>query len=201
VMSFYRAAVKNKRKLVIDTRFAYILDQLQDKVDLPDPRTDPHLRVYYRLAKSRKDGSVGFDKMSYSPWEREYMDNMVTYEDLSKKGSDYVMHIGFYKLMELVYIQPKNGAFIYSQSEHFLEGEDNEDEKRVLENWLRHFGIHTIHKAHCSGHASKKDLFEVIKTVNPKILIPVHTGEAHVREFSKAHPNVLFPQKGKSIEL
>ena len=42
IMSFYRATVANKRKLVIDTRFAYILDHLKDKIaGLRNPRTDP----------------------------------------------------------------------------------------------------------------------------------------------------------------
>ncbi len=199
VLSFYRAAVKNKRKLVIDTKFAYILDQLKDKIEgLPDPRTDKNILVYYRLAKSRKDSSVGFDKMSYLPWEREYMDNMITFRDVSKNGHLYVMHMGFFKLMELAYIQPKEAQYIYSQSEHFLEGEDNADQKRVLENWLGHFNI-PLHMAHCSGHASKQDLIDVIKEVNPKILIPIHT--QHAQEFSKFHPNVIMPEKGKTIEI
>lgn len=201
VMSFYRATVKNKRKLVIDTRFAYILDQLKGKINgLPDPRTDPNIRIYYRLKKGRKTGVPGFDMMDYEPWEREYESKKITYQELRKNGPEFVMHLGFYRLMELVYIKPKNAEYIYSQSEHFLEGEDNEDQLRVLENWLSHFKIHFTHKeVHCSGHASRQDLEKFIKTVNPKVLIPVHTQNA--KDFGLIHKNVIMPEENKTIDI
>ncbi|MBU1934551.1 hypothetical protein KKF04_00690 [Patescibacteria group bacterium] len=83
-------------------------------------------------------------------------------------------------------------------SEHFFEGEENEEQRLVWENWMKHFGI-SFHKAHCSGHASKKDLIAFIKKVNPKILIPVHTQNAE--EYKKFHPNVKLPEQGKKIKL
>jgi len=193
-MSFYRAAVKNKRKLVIDTRYAYILDNLRHKITvLPDVRTDKNIRVYYRLAKS-----CTFCEKDYYTWEREFMPNMITYREIAKKPKEYVMHLGFYRLMELVYLQPKNADFIYSMSEHFYEGEDNEEQRTIWENWMKHFGI-KFHKAHCSGHISKQDLKEFIKKVNPKVLIPVHT--ENPEEFRKFHPNVKIPEKEKKIEI
>ncbi len=106
--------------------------------------------------------------------------------------------MGFNKLMELVYIQPKNADYIYSSSEHFLEGEENEAERTVLENWMKHFGV-KFHKAHCSGHASRKDLEHIVKTINPKILIPIHTQKAE--DFKGFHVNVKIPEKGKTLEI
>ena len=193
-MSFYRATVKNKRKLVVDTKFAYILDNLKDKISgLPDVRTDPNIRVYYRLSKSCK-----FDKMDYTPWEREYWNKKITYKELAKTQKKFVMHITFYKLMELVYIQPKNADYIYSQSEHFLEGEENKGQKTVLDNWMHHFNV-GFHKAHCSGHASRQDIEEIVKTIKPKLLIPMHTQNAE--DFRQFHENVLIPEKEKKIEI
>ncbi|MDD5069074.1 MAG: MBL fold metallo-hydrolase, partial [Candidatus Pacebacteria bacterium] len=128
-LSFYEAAKKCKRKLVIDTRFAFILDQLREKIaSLPDVRTDEGIQVYYRMAKS-----CTFCEKDYAPWEREYLNKMVTWRDVSRDAKSLVMHVGFYRLMELVYIRPKNADFIYSMSEHFLEGEENEKQKEVLE--------------------------------------------------------------------
>ena len=60
------------------------------------------------------------------------------------------MHMRFTSLMEFVYLQPENADFIYSSSEHFYEGEDNEEERTVWENWMKHFKI-SFHKAHCSS--------------------------------------------------
>ena len=193
-MSFYAAAKENNRKLVIDTRLAYLLDEMRDKIPvLPDPRTDKNLRVYFRLSKS-----CTFCDKDYAKWEREYWQNMVTYEDIGKNPKEYLMHLNFNRLIELVYLQPKDADFIYSSSEHFLEGEGNEEEKKRWEAWMKHFGI-KFHKAHCSGHASKKDLEYVIKEINPEVLIPVHTNVPE--KFKELHKNVLIPEKGKKLEL
>jgi len=46
-MSFYNATIKNKRKLVVDTRLAYILDNLREKIPvLPDVMKDKNISLY-----------------------------------------------------------------------------------------------------------------------------------------------------------
>lgn len=192
--SVYHAALKNKRKLVIDTRFAYILDNLREKLpELPDVMNDKNILVYYRMCKS-----CSFIEEDYYKWERKFLPKMITYKEVSKMSKELVMHIGFYKLMELVYIKPKNADYIYSSSEHFLEGEENEMQRTVMENWMRHFGI-KLHKAHCSGHASPSDLAGFIKELNPKIVVPVHTNNPD--EFKKLHKDVRVPAKFERMEL
>ena len=193
-MCFYNAAKKSRRTLVLDPRLAHIIHNLRERIPvLPDVMKDPHIAVYYRLAKT-----CTFHPSDYYIWERPYMGNMVTYKQIVKDPQRYVMHLGFYRLMELVYLQPKDADFIYSMSEHFYEGEDNEAQRTIWENWMKHFKIR-FHKLHSSGHASAKDIAEFIKTVNPKLVIPVHTQNAG--DFKKLHPHVKLPQKGEKMEL
>lgn len=193
-MSFYRATIKNKKKLVVDSKFAYILDSLKDKIpSLPDITTDDNIQIYFKLAKSGE-----FDEKDYKVYERKFMPKMVTYQDVAKNQKNIVMHMGFNKLVELVYLQPKNADYIYSSSEHFLEGEENEAERTVLENWMKHFGVN-FHKAHCSGHISRKELIGLIKEINPKVLIPIHTQCA--KDFKEFHINVKIPEKDKRLEI
>ena len=52
----------------------------------------------------------------------------------------------------------------------------------------------TLHKAHCSGHAGKSDLEYAIKTIQPDILIPIHT--QNPEEFKKIHDNVMIVKRG-----
>ena len=189
--SFYKAAIESGRTLVVDTKYAYILDNLKDKVDLSDPRTDENLKVYYRLSKSCE-----FCETDYYKYEREYMKNMITYRELKKNQKDYVMFTGFNKLMELIYLRPEKADYIYSSSEHFLEGEENKETREILDNWLNHFNIN-LHKAHCSGHAGKSDLEYAIKKINPEVLIPIHT--QNPEEFKKIHNNVIIINKGGNI--
>jgi len=191
--SFYNAAIKNKRILVIDPRLAYIIDNLKEKIELPDVMTDKNIKVYFRLEKS-----CNFDEMDYKPIERKYCPRMVNYEELTKNPKKYVLHLGFNRLMELCYLKPKNSDFIFSMSEHFLEGEENEEEKEIWENWMQHFGI-KFHKAHCSGHASKQDIIETVKKISPKILIPIHTQSPE--EFRKIHNNVKIMKNLEVVNL
>lgn len=191
--SFYRAAKATGRTMVVDTKYALILDKLREFMDLPDPRNDDGLRVYFRMAKSRE-----FEEKDYAKFEREYMGQMITSREIQADQRKYVMTTGFSKLMELVYIQPRDADYIYSSSESFLEGEENKDQRRVLDNWLKHFGI-KLHKAHCSGHAGKSDLKYAVETINPDILIPVHTQNAE--EFKTIHDRVVMVGRGETIGI
>ena len=93
---------------------------------IPDVMKDKNVLVYYRFAKS-----CTYCEKDYYKWERDFMGKMVTYRDLQKNQGGYVMHMNLYGLMELVYLRPENADFIYSSSEHFLEGEENEEERKV----------------------------------------------------------------------
>jgi len=194
-LSFYHAAVKNGRKLVVDTKFAYVLDCLKDKIPaLPDVMKDDNILVYFRLSKTGN-----FEEKDYYKYERKFIPKMITYKEISKNQNKFVMHMSFYKLMELCYIKPKNADYVYSSSEHFLEGEDKKAEKEVLENWMRHFKVKFHKDVHCSGHASKQDLEEVVRRINPKVLIPIHTQNAE--DFKKIHPNVILLKKNEKTEI
>ena len=194
-LSFYHAAVKNGRKMVVDTKFAYVLDNLKDKVPaLPDVMEDKNLQVYFRLSKTG-----AFDEKDYYVYERKFIPKMVTYKEISKNQKKFVMHMSFNKLMELCYIKPKNAEYVYSSSEHFLEGEDNRQEREVLDNWMKHFDVKFHKDVHCSGHACKEDIISMVKQMKPKVLIPIHTES--VEEFKKIHSNVLVPEKGKRMEI
>jgi len=193
-MCFYRAAKRNGRILVIDTRLALIIDSLKDKIKvLPDIKKDKNIAVYFRITKS-----FTYHKENYDAWEREYWHKKVTSGDISKNQKRYVMHLGFYRLMELVYIRPKKADFIYSMSEHFLEGDDNEAQGKVWKNWMEHFDI-KFHKTHSSGHASRSDILSFIKQLNPKTTIPIHTESAD--DFDKATSEITKPSKGETIEI
>ena len=221
--SIWEAACEHGRKLVVDPRYAYLLDVMREKIGwVPDPREK--LCLYYRLNSEGAWGEDGYDsvwkeyygkplgdeyfnvgkngkkKRKPNTWrcEEEMSKNNVTYKQIKEKPEDYVMFINFTKLVELAHIKPEKADYIYSSSEHFLEGEENKKMKTVMENWLKHYNI-KLHKAHCSGHAAPGDIAKMIKTINPEILIPIHT--QNPEEFLKLHDNVIIPGKEKTIDI
>jgi ribonuclease J len=80
-------------------------------------------------------------------------------------------------------------------SEPFSEDDVND---RVLHNWLEHFGL-AFHQMHASGHASGPELLEIVRTMAPNAVYPIHT--EHPEAFQPAGPSVRLPDLGKSYSV
>ena len=87
------------------------------------------------------------------------------------------------------------------------------DEEKLM-NWLKKFGISYVteeenknhfKRAHVSGHASRPELKELIKRINPGTIIPIHT--EHPDEFYKITEEigtgikVIKPEYGKALSF
>ncbi|MGF3498864.1 MAG: MBL fold metallo-hydrolase [Candidatus Methanosuratincola sp.] len=167
--TFYEIAQSTGREIVLTPRNAYLLGRrIEDEhLDLPDPRTDDSIRVYYR---KKKTGT--YDDSDYYTWEREYMDRMVTCEDVRRRQKDYLMEIDFYQLTELIDIKPERGAhLIRSMSEPFSDEDVSEE---VLKNWVDHFGLE-FHQMHASWHLGRGELERLVDAIGAKKIFPVHT--------------------------
>jgi ribonuclease J len=134
--TFSTAAEGCGRKMVVNAKTAHLLNRLieDQNLDLPDPLRDDTIAVYY---KKKRSGT--YSEKDYYTWERDFLEAIVTPEDLNNNPQKYIVNLSFYDLAELIDIRPEAGSpFIYSMSEPF--GEDNLEEK-VMHNWLTHFGL------------------------------------------------------------
>jgi mRNA degradation ribonuclease J1/J2 len=52
---------------------------------------------------------------------------------------------------------------------------------------------------HCSGHANRRDLFEMVKEINADMLFPIHSQTPE--EYKQVVNNITFAKIGKSYEL
>lgn len=69
---------------------------------------------------------------------------------------------------------------------------------RVMENWVRHFGLQ-FHKEHASGHMSSEELAWLVGEVGAKVVIPVHTESPE--EFRRLGGEVRIPVCGKRMRV
>lgn len=104
-------------------------------------------------------------------------------------------------------IQPKGGTYIYSSSEAFDE-EMLIDHQRVR-NWIDYFGFElygTLGRDrersgfHASGHIHGPGIEEMVETIKPEVLIPVHTQEREFFNRFKGLCKLLRPEKGKMMK-
>jgi len=191
--TFFTAATSHGREVVVTPKVAHLLCKLveDEHLDLPDPRTDDRISVYFRRKRSG-----AYQEKDYYGWERPFLDRMVTAEDMRRRPGDFVMDLEFNCFTELIDIRPGPGApFIYSMSEPF---DEDDIEARVMHNWLEHFGLR-YHQLHASGHMNRKDLTEAIKKINPRQLFPIHTENPQL--FRKVISQAIIPEKGRRYEL
>lgn len=191
--TFYTAAKTCGRRIVVTPRTAYLLWRLveDEHLDLPDPTKDENIAVYFRKKRSGK-----YQEKDYYVWERPFLDKMVTGAEVHESPTEYIVSLGFNRLTELIDIQPEPGShFIYSMSEPFTE---DDIEEQILHNWLKHFKLQ-YHQLHASGHMSRQELVEAIRTVNPERIFPVHT--ENPRLFQRFFDNSVIPEKGKRYEF
>jgi len=77
-------------------------------------------------------------------------------------------------------------------------------------HWLDHFNItydceikkkqKTFVRRHVSGHASKKELKELIEKINPTTIIPIHT--TNPKQFKKIFQNkIILPKNNQPITI
>jgi ribonuclease J len=204
MQSFFQVARQTDRALVINLKQAYLLELFRES-GMATPRiNDDHIRVY---VPRKTWGVYGDDRFSekiqredYDYWEREFLDhaNAVTARDISENQDQYIFRCDFFELKELIDIKPGEGScYIRSVCEPF-DLEMELDLKKV-ENWLTHFGLYPYTQVHASGHLNYDEIREVVQTVQPKMLIPVHT--QHPEVFKNFHDNVVLPEKGVPITL
>jgi len=55
------------------------------------------------------------------------------------------------------------------------------------------------HQIHCSGHAKGKDLFEIVKTIDAKMLFPIHS--EHPETYVRVTRNMTVVEEGKSYSI
>jgi len=194
------------RKLVVTTKDIYLLEAASLATELvSSPEQDETILLYNepkRLERWEEDIYARYANRSIAPRE------------LKVNGKDYVLCFSFWDINELIEIDPDPGAvYIYSSSEAFDE-EQRFDIVRLL-NWLKLFemrpaGVPDVETGkppeeekgfHASGHITGPDLLELIATINPQVVIPVHTEN---REFFRRNiePKKLrVPAKGVPIIL
>jgi len=200
--TFHKVAQETGKKLVLDLKQAYLLDQLS-LLGKDYPTTDdPNL---YFFAEKKNWGLIGRDDypielilQDYDKWERKYLQkgNILNFRDIKISQNDYMFYCNYFLLNELIDIKPEKGSkYIRSVCEPFDE-EMELDEKRV-KNWLNLFGLDGPHQIHASGHASGPEIFESIDKIKPKKIIPIHTES--IQCFEKQYSNLIHAETAKKI--
>ena len=192
------------RKLVVTAKDIYLLEAASLATDLMTPPKQDEVILLYKKAKK----SDRWEEQVYAKYEGRCVEP----GEVKKNGADYILCFSFWDINELIEIDPEPGAvYLYSSSEAFDE-EQKLDIKRLRE-WLKLFQIEPVgvpdaetgkplkgeEGFHASGHITGPDMLQLIETIDPQLVIPVHTEK---QEFFKRHikaRKLHIPRKGIPI--
>ena len=210
LLTFREIASQCGRKLAILLKDAYLLQSLHLVMsEIPNPITDATLVIYREVKAIRQN----WERDLLTPYESQ--DKAVHPEDVRHDEGGYILCLSFWDINELIDIKPgEGGLYIYSSSEAF--NEDQRIDVKRLRQWLDHFGFSPLglpdpetgkpneaeRGFHSSGHASTPDLLEIIDTINPRIVIPIHTEHPELFQAKiGAQRQVIVPEVGTPIKV
>ncbi len=170
--TFYKIMGDVDRKIVLSFKHACYLERYSRDKGLKCPEiTDERIML---LKPKRMTGT--YDDSDYCDKHiKDRLDypNILTAEEIRDHQEKYCVILNFWYFNELIDLKPKEGSsYIHSLSEPFNEEMEISAERQ--NNWLEHFGLKKV-QSHCSGHACGEDIKEIIRTVDPKTLYPIHT--------------------------
>lgn len=209
LLYFLEIARETGRYLVILTKDAKILEAMHLSIpsEIPDVFEEKRIRVYLKT------------KSQLPFWEEKLLLEkkacFVNPKEIKENQDKFILCFSFFDFNELISLEPqKRSLYIYSTSEPHNEEELIDLER--IRNWISHFQLEAVglppsgeeiskkeEKYHASGHASGKEIIEMIKEINPKYLFPVHTHFPQLFEekLKGTSIKILFPQEGESIVL
>jgi ribonuclease J len=142
-----------------------------------------------------------------------HLENGVRAYQIRQNPEEYVLMFTYWdanELFDLTRVEnPQKIRYISASTEPFSE-EMEIDEARMV-NWLDFFKIaydyeindkkqKEFSRRHVSGHASKPELKELIKRINPKKIIPIHTTNSSQFE-DMFGDKVVFPKYAQPNEI
>jgi len=153
------------------------------------------LRALEEDVKLKGIPEVGKDVLCYSEVK----------EELKRCQERFVLLTCFFREKEIIEVEPRPGSyFILSSSEPFEEESEVAFER--LKNWLERFGV-PIYHIHASGHAHPVDIRQVVRELEPELVIPIHTARPYAFArfvadiVEKSGGEVVIPKKGQEVEL
>ena len=157
IVTFYKIANATKRLFLLDTYAGLITDTIGGNI--PNPRTFSNVRMFltnqnkYKILENYQKNKIGKNEIAKSNFMMYIRSSMKQYLEKYPEGFSFEGCTLFYSMWE-GYKKEKN-------MEEFLE-------------FMEEKGVKII-SLHTSGHADEKDFDKLIKKVEPKIIIPVHT--------------------------
>lgn len=167
LVTIYRACKRTGKTMVIDVYTAAIMKEMSQYASIPFPSSSfPEVKVMYPYFLSRMIADRIGKEFLY-----QFKPHKISKEEVSERKKDIVFLIRPSMKSDLDHIDGmENGSFIYSMWNGYLE----QPKTKAFVDYLKTKGF-VFHQIHTSGHADVATLQQMVKAMNPKNLVPIHT--------------------------
>jgi ribonuclease J len=167
LVSYYRAAVRSGRILVLDPYAAFILYMIKSECKVPDPFQGKQIRIF--MTESFPQSSAGRRLPRLIPLMKKV--EVSRAEILAAPGNFLMI---FRKWMyDRIFERklPSGSRFFYSYWPGYL---DTQPRLKELRSHLEESGC-AFDLVHASGHICYQDIMKFIRLAKPRKLMPIHT--------------------------
>ena len=192
LVSVYKAAMRAKKTLVIDLYQLYMLEKLKAYSPGLPPHEGDQLRVLYLHGHAKKMA----DKLGQESLYK-HTDRKINQDEILKNRDDMVLKLPLFRMDLLAKEMAKtrsleNAHYIYSMWNGYL------DRDPQFNAFCEKHGI-PLSQVHTSGHAYLSTAQDLVKALNPKAIIPIHTLSGD--EFQEHFPNVVRLKDGEQLAI
>jgi ribonuclease J len=197
-VSLYRACKRADKYVVVDVYNAVVLDMARKQSEGIPGIDWKEVKVYDKESQLAK-----LKDKSYDEFKSRVEKNKVG-SAIFKRPSDFVYFLRCPNKYFVDALRPHGTInVIYSQWVGYLKEEFKTDYTERY-NQLKNDSDIAFEVIHTSGHATVPDLLKFAKAINPKKIVPIHTGfpETFKREFEKeGFKNINLWEDGKDYSL
>jgi len=162
-VTFYRAAKRTKRTMIVDLYIAHILNAI-DSQSFPNPRSS-NLRVFLpSLMRSKIIRDKNFELVS------PYYNKRIYPEEINENAESFLMTFRPIMCRDLEKANCLNKAsLIYSMWPGYLE-----KGVKDIRDWCKEYSI-TFEICHTSGHSDISGMKKLVDALLPKRIVPIHS--------------------------
>jgi len=157
-------------------------------------RDDPRVHLYERkVGELKKD-----EKPTLLPGRQHLLSDYGTGDKALQRRAVLLLYDG--DVAELVKIDPGGlSKYIHCESEPFTD--DLQLDNQRLQTWLARYDL-TYHQIHTSGHIYGAQLKQVIREINPGVVLPLHTlHPEHFRDVLPGDDRCRLVKNGEEVDL
>jgi len=192
MISFHHAAQQCNRLFVVDPYAAFVLHLVAGQGGAPKPVAKDGIRVYYnhhfkRTWRSHNQGKV----------HEMFLHNQIQMPAILAQPRNYTM-VCRPSMVDLDFhgSLPPQSTWIYSYWKGYLD-RPNSPYPNVKARLKKTSGDFWV--CHTSGHIFAEDIERLVKCLNPKAVVPVHTTGRE--EFTKRFANTLLVEDGQTVSI